>query len=172
MVDYSASSSALFDHNRTVKAWCVTGHVSIPSSPTPTQTLFDTANFVDGYNLRLDVSTQTLSAGAETNSTVIYGALKFSFLTPMADNKYKIFIHSYGTAAAASLESGRFAHALNSALYPKTTDSFWIRVGMIRTNTNTVVVNGRSASSSGKSSINNLVLTSASILSSIGVVVL
>lgn len=171
MVDYSASSSALFDHNRTVKAWCVSGHVSIPSSPTPTQTLFDTANFVDGYNLRLDVSTQTSSAVAETNGTVIYGALKFSFLTPMADNKYKIFIHSYGTAAAG-LESGRFAHALNSALYPKTTDSFWIRVGMIRTNTNTVVVNGRSASSSGKSSINNLVLTSASILSSIGVVVL
>jgi len=144
-----------FAHNNTVKAWCLTSnHTSI----TATQADFDAKNFVDGYNLRLDSATQT-------STTTFKGALKFSFITPMRDNKYKVLVQPYSTQNILTI-----AHALNSALYPKTTTSFWIRVGFLTNSTSGVA----SQSGSGRTldnQIHNIVLW-GNALASLGVVVI
>lgn len=108
----------LVAHNRTVKAWCLTGNFIAGTNPT--QSEFDAVNFVDGFNLRLDAATQLENTGNLNYNS----ALKFSFITPMQDNKYKIFVRPYGSNPPLQI-----AHALNSEQYPKTTGSFWIRVG-------------------------------------------
>lgn len=126
----------IFAFGSTVKAWCVTTNHTVASQMTGPQ--FDDTNFVDGYNLRLDRATQnnpTTGAFSSAATDLYYtGALKFSFVNPLRDNKYKIFVnvYGYGPGTSGSLGVGRFpqvAHALNSSLYPKTQESFWIRVG-------------------------------------------
>jgi hypothetical protein len=112
----SATPSVFFGHNATVKAWCLLSNHQ--TAGTPTQAQFDATNFIDGYNMLLDVGTQTAQPGNVTYS----GALKFSFLTPMVDTKYKVFLQYYGNVPL-------YAHVLNSAKYPKTTTSFWVRAG-------------------------------------------
>lgn len=128
----SAISSVLFGHNASVKAWCLTGR---NYSTTGTQVAFDAVNFIDGYNLRLDVDTQ-LTGGigvAQTSDALVSGtnsgALKFTFLTPMADNKYKVFLQFYRNNITQ--QTNTFAHVLNSATFPKTRNSFWVRTGLI-----------------------------------------
>lgn len=131
----SAIPSVLHGHNATVKAWCLTGRVY---SQTVTQAAFDAVNFIDGYNLRLDLQTQTdggvgivANSGSDSGAFTVSGALKFSFLTPMVDNRYKVFLQFYRD----SNENQRttFAHVLNSNRFPKTKDSFWVRTGWVNT---------------------------------------
>jgi hypothetical protein len=79
-------------------------------------------NFVDGYNLYISEESQTSTVGG--TDVNFQGAIKFSFVTPMPNNRYKIFVNAYRSAGLPFM-----CHALNSAQYPKTRESFWIRVG-------------------------------------------
>lgn len=142
----SSISSVLFGHNASVKAWCLTArNLSSPE----TQTQFDAVNFIDGYNLRLDVETQ-MSGGIairQTNDSIVNfsgtnsGALKFSFITPMPDNKYKVFLQFYRNNITQ--QTNTFAHVLNSATFPKTRNSFWVRTGLLDTNPNNPSVSNK-----------------------------
>jgi len=121
-----------FAHNGTVKAWCLTGRAF---STTVTQEAFDAVNYIDGYNLRLSLTTQTYLAA--TNPDDYAGALYFSFITPMVDTKYKVFLQFHNVNNLL-----QDAHVLNSTTYPKTTAGFWVRTTCFRgspagTNTNT-----------------------------------
>lgn len=111
-------------HNGTVKAWCWTG-TSTTKTADPRQDLVDAVNFIDGYNLRLSAASQFGYAASTTD--VYTGALRFDFITPMINTKYKVFVQ-YSIEGA--LNSVGYAHALNCALYPKTTTSFWVRCGV------------------------------------------
>lgn len=133
----SAIPSVLFGHNASVKAWCLTGRNYAAAG---TQAAFDAVNFIDGYNLRLDVDTQ-LTGGIgiqQTNNDLISfegvnsGALEFTFLTPMPDNKYKVFLQFYRDSRSNN-QSTTFAHVLNSSTFPKTRQSFWVRTGLVDT---------------------------------------
>lgn len=155
----SAIPSLFFGHNSTVKAWCVTGNFRILSGG---QAQFDAANFVDGFNLRLSYDTQT------SMIDTYRGALKFSFIDPLPTNKYKVFVQVYGNSSPRYPQLG---HVLNSTLYPKTTDSFWIRVGYI---TGAASVGGTPpVSGHGRvdNQVHNIVLWN-SATTSIGVVVI
>lgn len=127
----SSIPSVLFGHNASVKAWCLTGRVH---STTVTQPAFDSVNFIDGYNLRLDLQTQTdggVGSASVGSGYTESGALKFTFLTPMADNQYKVFLQFYRDSNQS--QTTTFAHVLNSNLFPKTRESFWVRTGWVRT---------------------------------------
>ena len=127
----SAISSVLFGHNASVKAWCLTGRNYAAAG---TQAAFDAVNFIDGYNLYLDLETQTtggVGIPVTTTGIVESGALKFSFITPMSDNKYKVFLQFYRDSSANQRPT--YAHVLNSSKFPKTTTSFWVRTGVVRT---------------------------------------
>jgi hypothetical protein len=116
---------AFLAHNSTVKAWCWTG-TSTTKTLNPTQDAFDAVNFIDGYNLRLDAASQT---GIAATTTDVYGgALRFAFITPMSDTKYKVFVQ-YTAQGSASGPNIGYAHVLNSTTYPKTTTGFWVRCG-------------------------------------------
>ena len=128
--------------NSTVKAWCHTGVINAATTPFTTNR-WDNQTFVDGYNLRLDPS-NWISPGS--SSTVLGKALKFSFITPMRDTKYKIFIQPMcrDPRQATIGTTPVHAHALNSTQFPKLTTSFWIRMGIIKQfppNTDTVNIN-------------------------------
>ena len=122
--------------NSTVKAWCHTGVENV-STTSFTTNKWDNANFVDGYNLRLDPS-NWISPGS--SSTVLGKALKFSFITPMRDTKYKIFIQPV-VLRSLFFPLPAYAHALNSTQFPKLTTSFWIRLGTPKQNDGTATVN-------------------------------
>jgi hypothetical protein len=96
-----------------------------PNIVPPTTNRWDNQNFIDGYNLRLDPS-NWISPGA---SNALGKALKFSFITPMRDTKYKIFIQPVVTNIFIAESYPAYAHALNSTQFPKLTTSFWIRLG-------------------------------------------
>lgn len=87
------------------------------------QSQWNDANFLDGYNLYLDLASRNVGTVVSVDSGKFDGALKFTFVTPMPDNKYKVFVSS-GPGRDAAL-----AHVLDSAVYPKTKDSFYVRVG-------------------------------------------
>lgn len=122
-----------FAHNSTVKAWCWTGN-STTKTLNPSQNAFDAVNFIDGYNLRLDTVSQ--AAIAATTTDVYTGALRFAFITPMVDTKYKIFVQYSATGGSNTVP---YAHCLNSSTYPKTTTGFWVRCGLPVTATNTLI---------------------------------
>jgi hypothetical protein len=127
----SAIPSVLFGHNASVKAWCLTGRNYAAAG---TQAAFDAVNFIDGYNLYLDLETQTsggVNVPVTTTDLVESGALKFSFITPMSNNKYKVFLQFYRDSSADQRPT--YAHVLNSSKFPKTTTSFWVRTGVVRT---------------------------------------
>ena len=117
---------AFLAHNSTVKAWCWTGN-STTLTANPTQNTVDDVNFIDGYNLRLDAVSQTgVAAGTADVST---GALRFAFITPLPDTKYKVFVQHSVDGHAFGVNVG-YAHVLNSSVYPKTTTGFWVRCGI------------------------------------------
>jgi hypothetical protein len=113
-----------FAQNSTVKAWCHTGVSNIATTAFTTNK-WDNAIFVDGYNLRLDPSNWISPGGVDAFGK----ALKFSFITPMRDTKYKIFIQSV-FLNRLTFPLPAYAHALNSTQFPKLTTSFWIRIGI------------------------------------------
>lgn len=126
----------VFAHNSTVKAWCmVTNHKPYPLDQLSTQNQFNECNFLDGYNLLFDAETQKnpiTGVFPETYPLGYFtGALKFSFITPMDSPHYKVFVsaYGYGPGSAALGRYPQLAHALNSSAYPKTQNSFWVRLG-------------------------------------------
>lgn len=140
----SAISSVFFGHNASVKAWCLTAR---NFSSTANNTAFRQTNFIDGYNLALDVDTQ-LTGGigvAQTNDVLVgganSGALKFSFIDPMPDNKYKVFLQFYRDSNANQRTT--FAHVLNSSTFPKTRESFWVRTGLVDTTTGNPIISNK-----------------------------
>lgn len=127
----SAIPSVLHGHNASVKAWCLTARVR---NATNTQSAFDSTNFIDGYNLRLDVESQsnqigTTPTGLVGSADVSSGALKFSFITPMQDENYKVFLQAY-VVDGSTPRNVTYAHVLRGPLYPKTKNSFWVRTGI------------------------------------------
>lgn len=154
----SAIPSVFFGHNSTVKAWCVTGNFQISSG---SQTEFDAANFVDGFNLRLDYATQT------SMLSNYRGALKFSFINPLPDNKYKVFVQPYGDTAPLY---PKFGHVLNSSMHPKTNESFWVRLGFITSTSSPAQTNHQRTNNQ----VHNIVLwqTFSTSISSVGIVVI
>lgn len=119
----TALPSVFFAHNSRVRAWCST---SFYQSSVLTQAAFDATNFLDGFNLRMDVATQQLSGDLQYS-----GALKFSFINPLPDNNYKVFVQPFFQPNSTVLGAPFVAHVLNSAAYPKTRDSFWVRMGFM-----------------------------------------
>lgn len=113
------SAASPFFHT-TPRAWCVVSNHLV--SGTATRAAFDERNFIDGYNLYIDKDSQNYT----TTNVNFTGAMKFSFVTPMPNNKYRIFVNSYRTGTGTL---PFMCHALNSAQYPKTRESFWIRQG-------------------------------------------
>jgi hypothetical protein len=149
----SAIPSVLFGHNSGVAAWAL---VSNHNSSESTQSGFDAVNFVDGYNLYLDTESRTVASGNARYD----GALKFTFVTPMVNNRYKIFVNSYST-------SGQLIHAVDSVTYPKTQHSFYIRSGVL----NYSVLGVPTAAARTNNQISTVTLWS-NATSSIGVVVM
>jgi hypothetical protein len=116
-----SSSVAIPFFDATPKAWCVVSHHT--TAATPTRASFDEKNFVDGYNLYISPDSQTSTVGGTDLN--YNGAIKFSFVTPMPNNRYKIFVNAYRSSGYLPF----MCHALNSVQYPKTRDSFWVRAG-------------------------------------------
>lgn len=116
----------------TVKAWCLTGF-------NLNTTILGSDNFINGFNLRIDDAVMQARAnaiGMSQQAVSSGGPIRFSFVTPMRNNKYKIFVSPRTVSSSASTgycDSGRafFAHAVNSAEYKKETTGFWIRFGML-----------------------------------------
>jgi hypothetical protein len=135
---------AFLAHNSTVKAWCWAATTTTRTTLTnPNQTtVVDPAVFIDGYNLRLDSVSHTNATianyptdevySANTNASGVgigpYGAIRFAFITPMPDTKYKVFVQ--WSVSDALNQYIPYAHALNSSIYPKTTTGFWVRAGI------------------------------------------
>jgi hypothetical protein len=110
-----------------IKAWCLTGFNSDLGGPT-------VRNFINGYNLTFDDAAYSAQVAVTSLSQqgISTGAIPFKFVTPMANNKYKIFA-SAKTVGPQYAENGRglLCHALNTSQYPKTVNGFWVRFGMV-----------------------------------------
>jgi len=118
-------------HNSTVKAWCVTRLLHNSSILEMTQSAFDTLNFLDGYNLRLDVITRNGFDVSNTSPILSDGAIRFSFINPLPDNRYKVFLSIASNYQSVSKETTQMTvELLNSSLYPKTTTGFWVRASV------------------------------------------
>lgn len=115
----SQVNSTLFGHAAGVRAWAIVSNHNSGAN----QAEWNTANFLDGYNLYLDLASRNVGTSVSAGNGKFDGALKFTFVTPMPDNKYKVFV-STGPGKDAAL-----AHVVDSAAYPKTKDSFYLRVG-------------------------------------------
>lgn len=115
----SQVNSTLFGHAAGVRAWAIVSNHNRGAD----QAEWNTANFLDGYNLYLDLASRNVGTSVGAGSGKFDGALKFTFVTPMPDNKYKVFV-STGPGKDAAL-----AHVVDSAAYPKTKNSFYLRVG-------------------------------------------
>lgn len=118
-MENSHVNSTLFGHAAGVRAWALVSNHNRGAN----QSAWNDANFLDGYNLYLDLASRNVGTAVGDDSGKFDGALKFTFVTPMPDNKYKVFVSS-GPGKDAAL-----AHVLDSAAYPKTKDSFYVRVG-------------------------------------------
>jgi hypothetical protein len=116
-----------------VRAWCVTKvfYKLNASDPNPTtQAIFDSVNFVDGYNLRMDFASIT------TPDTFI--PYKFSFVTPMQSKNYRVFCQimcntNENVYATETSPQQWFAYSPYKSMFvydvprfPKTTSGFWI----------------------------------------------
>lgn len=115
----SQVNSTLFGHAAGVRAWAIVSNHNSGAN----QAEWNNTNFLDGYNLYLDIASRSVGNSVGAGSGKFDGALKFTFVTPMPDNKYKVFV-STGPGVNAAL-----AHVVDSAAYPKTKDSFYLRVG-------------------------------------------
>lgn len=133
----------LVSSHGSVKAWCVTRLLHDTTTEEMEQPAFDELNFLDGYNLRLDVATKN---NFEENSklwgnVVLDFAVNFSFITPMPNNKYKVFLKVGGGWTGRIDTSGPpiptpwqnssvlwTTHVLDGPLYPKRSTGFWARI--------------------------------------------
>jgi len=129
-----SSLTPWIDSYRNVKAWCMTGYAKTNGAyggtftNTPNQLQFDTINYCDGFNLRIHVDTQLLENNA-ANTSEDRGAIKFTFIEPMKDTKYKVFVKGMGNLAGTIFHP----HMINDPIrYPKTKQGFYIRAMAIQ----------------------------------------
>lgn len=112
----------------TVKAWGLFGFDATTNTANMTS-----PNFVNGYNLTFDDS--AFSTQITTNTTsqqgISTGALPVKFVTPMANDRYKIFVFPRNVTSGAYSNRMVFAHALNTSKYRKTKTGFWVRFGLM-----------------------------------------
>jgi hypothetical protein len=125
---YSALTAPFTGHGATVRAW---GLFSNHASTDNTQNAFDSVNFIDGYNLYLKRRAGT--------SAQYYDALEIAFVTPMPNTKYKVFLNGYSD----ELNPPSLLHVVSSSVYPKTTNSFFVRLTYPKTSSIGVAAAGR-----------------------------
>lgn len=125
---YSALTAPFTGHGATVRAWGLFSNHTLSAN---TQNGFDSTNFIDGYNLYLKEKTAT--------SAQYHGALEIVFVTPMPNTKYKVFLSPY----AAELYQPHLLHVVSSSLYPKTTNSFFVRLSYPKNSSIGVAAAGR-----------------------------
>lgn len=143
----SSGVSSFFSNNATVKAWALFAfgmppNLPIPSSYSSTSLgAVNAANFVNGFNLVMDedkyyaLAVSNAVSGLDTQTGYSTGAIPMRFITPMPNDKYKIFVQprlvgDIGGAKAALV----LGHALNTPQYPKTKNGFWVRFGQVSNN--------------------------------------
>ena len=143
----SSGVSSFFSNNATVKAWALFAfgmppNLPVPSSYSATSSgAVNAANFVNGFNLVMDedkyyaLAVSNAVSGLDTQTGYSIGAIPMRFITPMPNDKYKIFVQprlvgDIGGAKAALV----LGHALNTQQYPKTKNGFWVRFGQISNN--------------------------------------
>jgi hypothetical protein len=115
----------------TVKAWCLTGFNLNP-------TVLGRNAFINGFNLQIDdavMNTKVNTIGTSQQG-ISTGPIRFSFITPMRNAKYKVFLSPRtvsSTDAAGYSQNGRafFSHVLNTSEYKKETTGFWVRFGIL-----------------------------------------
>lgn len=139
----SSGVSSFFSSNASVKAWALFAFGTPPNLPVPSSYsnnslgAVNAANFVNGFNLVIDqdkylalTSSAFAASGIDTQTGYSIGPIPLRFITPMPNDKYKIFVQPklVGDAVTPS-ESAVLAHALNTPQYPKTKEGFWVRFG-------------------------------------------
>lgn len=143
----SSGVSSFFSSNASVKAWALFAFGTTPSLPVPSSYsstslgAVNAANFVNGFNLVIDQdkylalnSSAFAASGIENQTAYSIGAIPLRFITPMPNDKYKIFVQpklvgDAVTSFTAPNENAVLAHALNTPQYPKTKEGFWVRFG-------------------------------------------
>lgn len=142
----SSGVSSFFSNNATVRAWALFAFGMPPNLPVPSSYVaqppsagaVNAANFVNGFNLVIDedkyyaLAVSNAVSGLDTQTGYSTGAIPMRFITPMPNDKYKIFVQPRlvgdNGAAKAALVLG---HALNTPQYPKTKNGFWVRFGQV-----------------------------------------
>lgn len=120
----NTAPKTLFGHNSKVKAWCLT---ALNYDSTATTHPMGSYAIVNGYNLVLD---STVSDVTAPNTDRTYsGTIRFSFVTPLQDTKYKVFVEPHFSQISATFNLPVVAHAVNNSRYPKTVNGFYVRVG-------------------------------------------
>jgi hypothetical protein len=161
----SALSSMFNADGARVRAWCFAGMAyqgvnivegNLRDQNTSFHLENGPCNHINGYNLTFDdpnyrgilVRNSPDQAGTLDNQSWSVGGIPMKFVTPLEDNKYKVFVQIKTIGGYPG--RGLFAHCLNSAAYPKTTTGFWVRWGLLLNQTeatgSTVNMNGRGAS--------------------------
>ncbi len=137
----SSGVSSFFSSNASVKAWALFAFGTPPSLPIPSSYsnaslgAVNAANFVNGFNLVIDQDKYLALASSAYTSTMdiqtfySIGAIPLRFITPMPNDKYKIFVQPKLVGDASPNENVVLAHALNTPQYPKTKEGFWVRFG-------------------------------------------
>jgi len=152
----NSSILALAQSGSTVKAWCLTG-MNLLVGTTP---VLGSKNLINGYNLQIDDAVMQ-AAAASRSYNISTGPIRFSFITPMKDTKYKVFLSPKTVSASAGVnyaDGGRalFTHALNDTQFKKETTGFWVRFGIMLFDPATIDTFAVGLSnSSGKGSILN-----------------
>jgi hypothetical protein len=138
----SSGVSSFFSSNASVKAWALFAFGTPPSIPVPSSYsnnslgAVNAANFVNGFNLVIDqdkylaLTSSAMGQGVDTQTGYSIGPIPLRFITPMPNDKYKIFVQPkmVGDTAVVN-ETAVLAHALNTPQYPKTKEGFWVRFG-------------------------------------------
>jgi hypothetical protein len=141
----SAYRTGFFGGGGTIKAW---GVFAIDPGAQATSYKMTVNNMINGYNLNFDDPQYSAKILRDTDFSTLsihqqeisMGAIPFKFVTPMKTKNYKVFAHprAYGIGYDDNRIPGRayFAHCLNSTQYPKTTDGFWVRFGILLSSAN------------------------------------
>jgi len=133
-----SSMGNFFGAGQVIKAWCHTG-IQVVTNQQARMTQF---NFINGFNLGFDdiaFKNQHDAVGGVTDLRGRnVGAIPFKFVTPLENNRYRVFVQPVATNASgryADSDVGStsprplFAHCLFGNQYPKTRNGFWVRLG-------------------------------------------
>lgn len=138
----SSGVSSFFSSNASVKAWALFAFGTPPNLPIPSSYsnnslgAVNAANFVNGFNLVIDqdkylaLTSSASPSGIDIQTAYSIGPIPLRFITPMPNDKYKIFVQPKLVGDAGHInEIAVLAHALNTPKYPKTKEGFWVRFG-------------------------------------------